>query len=73
MLKKPTKEVNRPFEETVEEGRALWVSLIEKDEANAEKIMKSVAKIFGRPLKLSEITEEQQDLFELVILDMKSL
>ena len=70
---KPQTDVTRPFEETVAEGRALWTSLIQKDEKNAEKIMKSVNRIFGRPLKLSEITEEQQDLFELVILDMKSL
>ena len=29
--------------------------------------------IFGRKLKLSEITEDQADLFELVIDEMKSL
>lgn len=68
----PQKEENRPFEETVAEGRALWTELIQKDEKNAEKIMRSVTQIFGHPIKLSEITEEQQDLFELVICDMKN-
>ena len=55
------------------EGRELWNSLIQKDEKNAEKIMKFVTQIFGRPIKLSEITEDQQDLFELTIAEMKSL
>lgn len=70
---KPQKEEVRPFEETVAEGRELWNSLIQKDEKNAEKIMKFVTQIFGRPIKLSEITEDQQDLFELTIAEMKSL
>ena len=69
----PKKEENRPFEETVAEGRALWTELIKKDEKNAEKIMKYVTQIFGHPIKLSEITEDQQDLFELTIAEMKSL
>lgn len=68
----PPKEETRPFEETVEEGRKLWTELVKKDEKNAEKIMRSVTQIFGHPVKLSEITEEQQDLFELVICEMKS-
>lgn len=63
----------RSFEEVVEEGRQLWTSLVNKDPKNAEKIMKIVTDVFGRPLKLSEITEEQQDLFELILVDMKAL
>ena len=69
----PEKEISRPFEEVVEEGRKLWNSLIQKEEKNAEKIMRAVTQIFGHPVKLSEITEEQQDLFELVILEMKNI
>lgn len=68
----PQREEIRPFEETVEEGRRLWTELVKKDEKNAEKIMRSVTQIFGHPVKLSEITEDQQDLFELVICEMKS-
>ena len=68
----PQKEEIRPFEETVEEGRNLWTKLVQQDEKNAEKIMRSVTQIFGRPVKLSEITEDQQDLFELVICEMKN-
>lgn len=70
---KTSVEENRPFEETVEEGRSLWTELIQKDEKNAEKIMRIITSIFGHPMKLSEITEEQQDLFELIISEMKEL
>lgn len=70
---KPTAEKNRPFKETVEEGRALWNQLVALDPNNSEKIMKIVSDIFGKTIRLSEITEEQQDLFELVILGMKNL
>ena len=73
IMEAPKKEENRPFEETVAEGRALWERLIQKDEKNAEKIMKCVTQIFGYPIKLSEITEDQQDLFELTIEEMKTL
>lgn len=66
-------EVKRPFNEVVEEGRVLWQSLVKKDAENAERIMKAASNIFGREIKLSEITEEQQDLFELLLLDMKAL
>lgn len=64
---------SRPFSETVEEARQLWTKLVEKDNANAEVIMKKVEKLFGEPMKLSEIKENQQDLFELLIEEMKEL
>lgn len=73
ITEKPQKEANRSFEETVKEGRELWTNLIKQDEKNADKIMKIVSDVFGKTIKLSEITEEQQDLFELVILGMKNL
>ena len=68
-----TGEEERTFEEVVEEGRQLWNNLIQQDEKNAEKVMRVVTQIFGHPVKLSEITESQKDLFELVILEMKNL
>ena len=39
----------------------------------ARRILKRVEMIFGKPMKLSEITEDQKDLFNLVILDMRDL
>jgi hypothetical protein len=59
------------------EARVLWTRLVgEGDNLNedmAARIQKRVEMIFGRPIKLSEITEDQVDLMQLVILDMKEL
>ena len=66
-------EEKRTFEDVQNEARALWGKLIEADPENAKRIGKKIEMIFGRPMKLSEITEDQQDLFELVIMDMKTL
>lgn len=56
-----------------EEASMLWQILVEKDPENAPIILKKVEMIFGRPMKLSEITEDQVDLFNLVVLDMKDM
>ncbi len=56
-----------------EEASELWRELVEKDPENAPAILKKVEMIFGRPMKLSEITEDQVDLFNLVVLDMKDM
>ena len=56
-----------------EEASMLWKTLVEKDPENAPIILKKVEMIFGRPMKLSEITEDQVDLFNLVLLDMREM
>lgn len=60
-----------------EEARVLWTSLVgsgeEIDEDMARRIQKRIEMIFGRTIKLSEITEDQVDLFNLVLLDMREL
>ena len=56
-----------------EEASVLWRELVERDPENAPAILKKVEMIFGRPMKLSEITEDQVDLFNLVVLDMKDM
>lgn len=56
-----------------ERASALWTELVERDEDNAAIILKKVEMIFGRPIKLSEITEDQVDLFNLVVLDMEDM
>ena len=63
----------RPFAETVVEARELWERIVSADENKAEEIMKKVENIFGTPLRLSEIPESQQDLFELLIDEMRSM
>ena len=55
------------------EASELWTVLIEKDPDNAPIILKKVEMIFGRPMKLSEITEDQVDLFNLAVLDMREM
>ena len=59
------------------EAQTLWTQLVGTgDNANEEmarRIMKRVEMIFGRPVKLSEITEDQVDLYQLVVLEMRDL
>ena len=56
-----------------ERASALWADLVERDEDNAAIILKNVEMIFGRQIKLSEITEDQVDLFNLVVLEMEDM
>lgn len=59
------------------EARELWVKLVgtgdNLNEEVAARIQKRVEMIFGRSTKISEITEDQVDLLQLVVLDMKDL
>lgn len=55
------------------EANTLWNTLVSKDEENADRILKKVQIIFRRKLRLSEITEDQADLFYLVLLDMREM
>ena len=59
------------------EAAALLVKLVgdgdEPNEDMARRIQKRVEMIFGRQMKLSEITEDQVDLFNLVVMDMRDL
>ena len=61
------------FDAIREEASKLWGNLVGEDPANGEKILKKVEMIFGRKIKLSEITEDQKDLFNLVLLDMRDM
>lgn len=61
------------FDKIRDEAATLWGNLVGKDPANAEKILKKVEMIFGRKIKLSEITEDQKELFNLVLLDMRDM
>ncbi len=56
-----------------EEASDLWSKLVGKDVNNADRILKKVEMIFGRKIKLSEITEDQVELFNLVLLDMRDM
>ena len=72
-------EEKMDYETLREEAKRLWVNLVgdeNSEEPNyemAKRIGKRIEMIFGRPMKLSEITEDQVDLFYLVVLDMRDL
>lgn len=73
-----TTESKRSFEEITVEAKQLWAKLTtrgtqEENEEMAARILKKIEMIFGRTMKLSEITEDQVDLYELVIIEMKDL
>ena len=61
------------FDKIREEASVIWGNLVGKDPANADKILKKVEMIFGRKIKLSEITEDQKELFNLVLIEMRDM
>lgn len=68
-----TVEETLDYKKIRERASMLWQDLVARDEDNAAVILKKVEMIFGRPMKLSEITEDQVDLFNLVVLDMEDM
>lgn len=61
------------FDSIRDEASKIWAKLINEDKENAERILKKVEMIFGRKLKLSEITEDQKEPFYLVLLEMRDM
>lgn len=61
------------FSEIRDEASKIWAKLVNDNPENAEKILKKVEMIFGRKLKLSEITEDQKEPFFLVLLEMRDM
>ena len=65
----------RSYDDLMNEARTLWSKLVGTDDpnGNAAKIMKKIEIIFGRKMKLSEVTEGQEDLLELVLIEMRDM
>lgn len=65
------------YNELIKEAKDLWNELVhpEKDgnEEMARTILKKIEMAFGRQMKLSEITEDQVDILQLVVIDMREL
>lgn len=61
------------FKAVRERARELWTTLVEKDADNADIILKKIEMVFGRKMKMSEVTEDQVDLLNLVVLDMEDM
>lgn len=66
-------ETERTFVEIREEAREIWEKLVKTDKNNVEKLNKIIVDTFGKQIKLSEITENQKDLFEIVLAEMKEI
>lgn len=67
------------FKSLQEEARELWATILGKANSEEEQetiyatLMKKIEIIFGRKIKLSEILEDQVDLLNLVVLEMKEM
>lgn len=77
-IDKEIKEIN--FEELSEEAKDLWIKNLEKGQTDEEKqeirnrILKKIEITFGRKIeRLSDITEDQAELLELAVLEMKNM
>ena len=64
----------RTFEEVIAEAKDVFTKLLDKDkEQNAAKMNAIILKVFGKPIKLSETTPDQQELIEVVLDEWKTL
>lgn len=55
------------------EALDLWTKLVGENEENANIILKKIEMIMGHRMKLSEFTEDQTDLMQLVVLEMRDM
>lgn len=61
------------------EAQTIWMTLLEKASSDEEKesiardMSKKVELVFGKKIKLSEVTEDQVDLLYLAMLDLKDM
>lgn len=63
----------RPFDEAMKEAASLWEKIVGADETKGYTIMDMAEKIFGRPVRLSEVKANEQALFEELIDQIKTL
>lgn len=64
----------RDFSEVIDEAKQVFTKLMEENkESNAIATNEILLKVFGKPMKLSEATSDQQELVELVLDEWKAL
>lgn len=63
----------RPFAEAMSEAGQIWTNLARDNPENIDLMVNITEQIFGRPTKLSTVSETQQDLLELAISELKKL
>ena len=67
------------FNDIYNEAKEVWTMLISRAETEEEKervvkeMSKKVEMIFGRKIKLSEVMEDQVDLLNLALMDLKTM
>ena len=63
------------YEELAERGREIWETVIQSDpqrvEDNALEMLNEVEKVFGVRIKLSQISRNQVDLYEVLIRNLE--
>lgn len=64
-------EDDKTFDEVMDRAKELWFSVRDKDLIDQATAI--VEKHFGKKIKLSEATEKQKEIVELVILDLEDL
>ena len=76
-IEAPTEEEALNFYEIRSRASELWGQFVGEgdnvDAAKAAEVLKKVEMIFGRSMRLSEITEDQVDLFNLVLIEMEDM
>lgn len=55
------------------EAQQLWTTLVGRDEENANIILKKIEMIMGHRMKLSEFTEDQTELLNLAVSEMRDM
>lgn len=61
------------FNKVRAEAQELWTQLINQNEDNAAIILKKIEMIMGHKMKLSEFSEDQVDLLNLAVLEMRDM
>ena len=67
------------FSKVYNEAKEVWTGLLslcptdEEKERMVRDMNKKIEMIFGRKIKLSEVTEDQVDLLNLVLLELKDM
>lgn len=67
------RDITASFDEVMEEAASVWKQLLDKNPDNAAVMADVVTQIFGRPTKLSTVTEDQQELLEAAVSALKKL
>lgn len=73
------KEEKLDYKSLMDEAKSIWAAVLEKGETEEDKqilardMLKKVELTFGQKLKLSEITEDQVSLLNLVLIDLREM